>query len=1087
MRPINLSIKGLNSFVEKQVIDFDQLTQHGLFGVFGPTGSGKSTILDGITIALYGKTSRNSNNFINTQCDQMQVVFKFSVNHITYEVVRSYRRQKDSIHASKPTRLVKDNEIVAESTKEVDAYCLEVIGLKFDDFIRTVVLPQGKFSEFIKLKGKERRNMLERLFNLERYGDEFSSSLNRRIRKLKDQDLELSGQLQGYDDVSENKIKDLEESINKQKESLLCLEKKYKKKQNDYKDMQVIFDNQNKLEKAQDRLDGLKKQDIDAFKTQIKTLEKIKPMVPLFKQMKNNERVLLELEEKLISLNTKLNQEVELKEGLQKSFTQMKESYADQLEELQKHINDLKTGLETLDDIQKKEEILKNLKSQERHLQDKLETNQSLKEEAHRSLEEMTNLIKELERNLESHQAFIDFEAVIDEGYQIEKEIDQANASLEQLKEAKKIKKAHVNEQELVLKNLLSSLESIQLSGEVLSFEAYQKKKDQYDLEKQKLEAAQENHDKRSILLEQLQENKLTFETIKSAYDDYKKGQEDQLIQAIQKNLHDGDSCPVCGSEITRLTPVEPVTLDQSAEEKYHKHVLEKETLEKSLEELSSDSFDPNHLLEVIEKIRQLDSKYQSAQENEKKKVEKEHLRSRINDLQGHIKSLKDDLQQLQDQENDLQELLNNKRTALNHLDHDFKDFLKAKEALKLHKIRMSEINKDLKAKQVQVKDVEAFIQKTLKTISEIKLEKSVVDNDIKHQENFIQEKRKDLDNRFGHFEQLASMLEENQRKESDLKNKYQKLELDLKEAEKSYQSSLLLVKQTQLLLVTKKGDQEALEETLKDYDHEAMINFDEDTLNTLKSEVELYEKEYAVLTEQVQSLTKALEGRRVSEQALEELEASVKDLEGQRDDLLKQIAVDSENKERLEKRFVAFKTLLDQKSSLETQLDLHNDLDKLFRGKKFVEFIATYQLRHVTLAASDRLYEITSGKYGLELDDSMFIVRDFKNGGAVRSMSTLSGGESFLVSLSLALALSSQIQLKGHAPLELFFLDEGFGTLDDYVLDMVMTALEKIHHQYLSIGLISHVENIKNRVPIKLNVKASSIERGSLISIERT
>ena len=65
MRPIKLEIKGLNSFIEKQTIDFDKLTKRGLFGIFGPTGSGKSTILDGITLALYGEVSRKSSNYIN--------------------------------------------------------------------------------------------------------------------------------------------------------------------------------------------------------------------------------------------------------------------------------------------------------------------------------------------------------------------------------------------------------------------------------------------------------------------------------------------------------------------------------------------------------------------------------------------------------------------------------------------------------------------------------------------------------------------------------------------------------------------------------------------------------------------------------------------------------------------------------------------------------------------------------------------------------------------------------------------------------------------------------------------------------------
>ncbi|BCZ48371.1 hypothetical protein psyc5s11_44380 [Clostridium gelidum] len=91
--------------------------------------------------------------------------------------------------------------------------------------------------------------------------------------------------------------------------------------------------------------------------------------------------------------------------------------------------------------------------------------------------------------------------------------------------------------------------------------------------------------------------------------------------------------------------------------------------------------------------------------------------------------------------------------------------------------------------------------------------------------------------------------------------------------------------------------------------------------------------------------------------------------------------------------------------------------------------------------------------------------------------------GETFLASL----ALSAQIQLKGTAPLELFFLDEGFGTLDDELLEVVMSSLERIHNEKLKVGIISHVEAIKNRVPVKhIITPAECGKGGSKVKIER-
>ena len=90
------------------------------------------------------------------------------------------------------------------------------------------------------------------------------------------------------------------------------------------------------------------------------------------------------------------------------------------------------------------------------------------------------------------------------------------------------------------------------------------------------------------------------------------------------------------------------------------------------------------------------------------------------------------------------------------------------------------------------------------------------------------------------------------------------------------------------------------------------------------------------------------------------------------------------------------------------------------------------------------------------------------------------------MASLALALALSSQIQMKGAAPLELFFLDEGFGTLDETCLEVVMESLENIRTKRRSVGVITHVEEIKNRIPVRLLVEPARMgEGGSKIRIE--
>ena len=162
--------------------------------------------------------------------------------------------------------------------------------------------------------------------------------------------------------------------------------------------------------------------------------------------------------------------------------------------------------------------------------------------------------------------------------------------------------------------------------------------------------------------------------------------------------------------------------------------------------------------------------------------------------------------------------------------------------------------------------------------------------------------------------------------------------------------------------------------------------------------------------------------------------------------------------------------------------LDLLKELSELNKGGVFVEYVANRQLKHIVLDASKRLFFMSQNKYSLELLENNFVIKDHCNGGVIRSPRSLSGGEIFMASLSLALSLSSKIQLKNKAPLEIFFLDEGFGTLDNNALDTVINTLEQLQTNNVSVGVITHIEEIKNRVQNKIIVTSSN--NGAKVSI---
>jgi exonuclease SbcC len=178
MIPIKLTIQGLYSYQEKQVIDFTRLTSANLFGIFGSVGSGKSTILEAITFAIYGKTDRlnlsgdNRNyNMMNLKSNELLIEFDFETGkeQTAYKVVVRGRRN------GKKFEEVKTLDRTAYRQEEgswvpIEAESLEkAIGLSYDNFKRTIIIPQGQFQEFLQLGNKDRTQMMKELFNLDRF------------------------------------------------------------------------------------------------------------------------------------------------------------------------------------------------------------------------------------------------------------------------------------------------------------------------------------------------------------------------------------------------------------------------------------------------------------------------------------------------------------------------------------------------------------------------------------------------------------------------------------------------------------------------------------------------------------------------------------------------------------------------------------------------------------------------------------------------------------------------------------------------------------------------------------------------------
>lgn len=167
MRPRRLELKGFAVFREAQVVDFDDA---GYFALIGPTGSGKSTIIDAICFALYGSVSRYGHQglvapVISQGGIEARVRFDFSIDDTPYSAVRVVRRGRRGA-TTREARLERDGEVLAGNADELSREVERLLGLPFDHFTRCVVLPQGEFARFLHDKPKDRQDLLVKLLHL---------------------------------------------------------------------------------------------------------------------------------------------------------------------------------------------------------------------------------------------------------------------------------------------------------------------------------------------------------------------------------------------------------------------------------------------------------------------------------------------------------------------------------------------------------------------------------------------------------------------------------------------------------------------------------------------------------------------------------------------------------------------------------------------------------------------------------------------------------------------------------------------------------------------------------------------------------
>lgn len=1208
MKPRKLKIKGLNSFKELQIIDFEKLTENGFFGIFGPTGCGKSSILDAITYALYGKIIRDNTGFINSTEETVEISYEFEIGMEShkkiYLVDRATKRDKKTggyrATVVRISEKVNDNLVIlADKKSEVDNYISEIIGLTMEDFTRAVVLPQGKFSEFLKTAPSDRRDMLERIFALYKYGRGLGEKIKSSSKENKEKLDVLSGKLSQYEGVSEEAFIVIEKEF----ENLLQEEKILKEEK-------IIIDGQYEKYK---RIWELQKELIFYEENQLKLLEKEEGIIRSKDKLERGKASLQvkpfidnlnETNEKFSINKIELDNLLEALRSIEKKLDVKSKEYTETLRVKDKDIPllvekeaNLKQAIEF--------EGLKRQRVEERRLcaeeyKKVMEAINKLEFDLKVMLldrEEKNRALALIEASISKGKIEPEYREKLGHGYMKEKEYISSLKNIEKSENKIKILFKNFQEDKIKFQEVLNNqvvkskdLESQKLELNILE-KAYPgdnaqiiKKMEYVNALKKLYSEVKENQDKRqqfSTKVYPLQDEIIKLnktleidektllcyeENIAKAIEEIDKIKNNNLASTLASQLKEGGECPVCGSThfLHLAKSIEGGQLKEYAEDKLKyegardilkleikRDEIKKASLEVELKHINSEL----EALEVkfkgiVESLKDINVNTEETNCNNKN-INLKSLEGLLNysekelvelkcsiekwnkdklQVEKNIDILKDENSKIHSSASRLEEGISKDEKAIEGLKCEIQNY---KDEFKIIEIEYITLKKELRTKlneapllngemplgkryneililDREIKSFEAQEEKLRLSITNIDKEKEEKEA---NKNKFYQEEAKIKQSGF----EKKSSIEDYDKQiirlsEGKDANTYilqvQKEKRNIIDAEASLKKQLEDENQKKQVYLQKKAALDKNNETLKmliedqssklkdvltqnnfqDTKHAKDCFIEKSSIQAMELEVKNFEEQLSNAKNSISNIKDKLKGETIELEKWNELKENrtVKEqlLNHKTEEKVKKSKGLTDMKESLSK----IKELAKEQKELTHRESLLKELEKLVQGNKMVEFVATSQLRYVAAEASKRLKDITRGRYALELDaDGSFVMRDDFNGGLRRSTNSLSGGETFLTSLSLALALSSQIQLKGKNQLEFFFLDEGFGTLDSELLDTVMTSLEGLRSDKLCVGIISHVEEIKNRVPIRLIVTGANLGEGTKVQIEKS
>lgn len=1028
-------MKNFGPYID-ETIDFNMFEDSSLFLISGKTGSGKTTIFDGMSYALFGESSgklRQGKEMRSTFADPSEpteVHLAFSHGDYFYDITRKpeqelYKKRGDGTRtqSAKISLIVKDHsgKELREYTKrrEVDSFIQELLHLDATQFAQIVLLPQGEFRTFLIANSNDKEKVLRNLFGTQLY-----QLLNEQLKlqlKTVNKDIETTQQtIQAKLDQLYWQEPLLEELAVEQQLSVLEQQQEAMIKQQEAEESELSSLKKQKEQKEQERFaveelanEFTKQSQLKRQKEELdqatEMIEKLRYEEQQLQWVQKHQGMIEKIDEKVNLIST-YEQELRANQANQETQNQL----IQQLKQKQK--DNLNQVIEV---NQAKEQVTKwqfeiPLYEEKEKLANTLEKDQSELS----VLEELLTKSKEKQANAE--QAYQTKLVIIEGRAQVEKE---------QLELAR-----HQDQWQTFLENW----------------------KKQQDLDVKKMAATDQLAVKEASQKQAEVKKEILYQQVAQQKSQWAKMQ----ISRLSLFLVEGEPCPVCGSI---------------------EHPNQKEHQEFTLEEIQSIENELNEIEQAAQKQEADVAKLQT--QAAQLRQDEQELQKELNAQNGKVSSL---LEQLQDK----QVVLIKAPLSLDKIDQVTADFKRKTDKLNL-KLKQIEAAKD----------------------SIIELEKNVAEQQLQvlEQEKNVNQKKQEQAINQTKLKTISEQLSDKQSSLTEIMEKKQQLEQQIVQWERQKQEieeQLSKAQENQLLLKNSKEhlakeqatnltEKQSLEKQLTAALKESHVELDEKIvrvllrevpkLDAIKDELTAFDKKKDQLTFQLVELEKKLENKTQPEitgllDEIEQLSVTLQKKEANYYQQQEKIQANEKIQQQVKELIASIEQQWEEVTALhQLAATVNGDNPRKTSLERYV--LQTY-LEEVLKVANQRLGLLTKNRYQFELNQDSGSYKNQTgleinvyddNAGSSRSAHTLSGGESFIAALALALSLAEVIQEQaGGVLIEALFIDEGFGSLDEEALEMAMEALETIENEGRMIGIISHVSELKARIPQQLQIKTN-------------